>query len=171
MLVGAFQIQIGDAVGAAIGAVAQHEGMGRAAVEPHIQHVHDLIVGVGVDDARPASRSLKPSRYQTSAPSASNAAMMRALTSGSRSRKSASVGRAPFFTKQVSGTPQARWRDSTQSGRFSTIECSRLRPVCGVHLTSWSIEVSARVRIVVAIFAHAVISGLSMAANHCGVLR
>jgi hypothetical protein len=29
---------------------------------------------------------------------------------------------APFFTKQVSGTPQARWRDSTQSGRASIIE-------------------------------------------------
>ena len=44
--------------------------------------------------------------------------------------------------------PQARWRDSTQSGRASIIECSRLRPVCGVHVTSWLIEFSARLRIV-----------------------
>jgi hypothetical protein len=44
------------------------------------------------------------------------------LTLGSRSRKSASSGLAPFFTKQVSGTPQARWRDRTQSGRASIIE-------------------------------------------------
>ena len=52
------------------------------------------------------------------------------------------------LTKQVSGTPQARWRESTQSGRASIIECSRLRPERGCHLTL-SISVSARSRIVV----------------------
>ena len=47
---------------------------------------------------------------------------MRALTASFLRRKSGSVGSAPFFVKQVSGTPQARWRDSTQSGRESIIE-------------------------------------------------
>jgi hypothetical protein len=38
-----------------------------------------------------------------------------------RARKFTSVGFAPFRTKQASGTPQARWRESTESGRASTI--------------------------------------------------
>ena len=42
VLIGAFQIKVGNPIGRAIGAVAQHEGMGRAGVEPHIQHVEDL---------------------------------------------------------------------------------------------------------------------------------
>ena len=115
--------------------------------------------------------SLNPSTYQTSAPSASNAALMRALTCGSRRRKSGSVGLAPFLVKQVSGTPQARWRDSTQSGRASIIECRRLRPVPGVHSTSSSIEVSARMRIVSPCWPIPSDSLWSIATNHCGVLR
>ncbi len=71
---------------------------------------------------------------------------MRALTAGSR--RISAVPSGPRFTKQVRGTPQARWRDSTQSGRASIIEWRRLRPVCGYQRTSWSIEVSARSRIV-----------------------
>ena len=73
---------------------------------------------------------------------------MRTLTAASRSRNPSSSGFAPFLTKQVSGTPQARCRDSTQSGRFSTIECSRLRPEGGVQVTSSSMERRARSRIV-----------------------
>jgi hypothetical protein len=86
--------------------------------------------------------------YQASAPSASNASSDAGVDLGSRSRKSASSGFAPFFTKQVSGTPQARWRDSTQSGRASIIERRRFAR-SGVQVTSSSIEVSARSRIVV----------------------
>ena len=92
--------------------------------------------------------SLNPSTNQTSALSASKAALIRAFTSALRSKKSASVGKAPFLTKQVSGTPQARCRDSTQSGRASIIAFKRLRPAIGVQLTNWLIEVSARWRIV-----------------------
>ena len=118
-------------------------------------------------------RALKPSAYQASAPPASNAATMRALTAGSRKRKSASPGFAPRLTKQVSGTPHARWRDSTQSGRASTIACSRLRPVRGVHATRSSIEASARPRIVSRpVGPLSPSSSLrSIATNHCGVLR
>ena len=81
------------------------------------------------------------------------------------------MGFAPRRTKQVSGTPQARWRDSTQSGRFSTMEWIRFRPVCGHHFTSLSMLVSARVRIVSPWSFMPSVSGVSMAANHCGVLR
>ena len=116
-------------------------------------------------------RSLKPSRYQTSAPSRSNASRMRPFTRSSRSRKSASSGRAPLRVKQVSGTPQARCRDSTQSGRPSTMLWMRLRPEGGVHVTSSSIEASARARMVSPCASIPSASGLSIAANHCGVLR
>ena len=115
--------------------------------------------------------SLKPSLYHTSAPSASNAARTRAFTSALRRRKSSSVGLAPTLVKQVKGTPQARWRDSTQSGRASIMACRRLRPDGGVHVTRWLIEFSARLRIVSPFAPMPSSSGLSMATNHCGVLR
>ena len=51
MLVGAFQIQVRDPVRRPILAVAQHEGMGRAAIEPHVQHVEDLFIIGRIHDA------------------------------------------------------------------------------------------------------------------------
>jgi len=48
MLVGAFQIDIGNAIVRAVFAVAQHKGVGRAAVEPHVENVEHLIVIIGV---------------------------------------------------------------------------------------------------------------------------
>ena len=48
VLVGAFQVKIGDPIRAAILAVAQDESMGGAAVEPHIENVKDLIPRLGV---------------------------------------------------------------------------------------------------------------------------
>ena len=51
MLVGAFQIQVGNSVSAAIFAVTQHKGVGRAGIEPHVQHVKHLGIGGGIDDA------------------------------------------------------------------------------------------------------------------------
>ena len=65
-------------------------------------------------------RALAPSSNQASAPSFSKASLIRALTAGSRRISAVPSGRR--LTKQVSGTPQARWRDSTQSGRASIIE-------------------------------------------------
>ena len=56
---------------------------------------------------------------------------MRALTAGI-----VRISPVFFLTKIASGTPQARWRDSTQSGRVSTMAPMRLRPrggyQCGV---------------------------------------
>ena len=57
---------------------------------------------------------------------------MRALTAGSR--RISAVPSGWRLTKQVSGTPQARWRESTQSGRASIIEKRRLRPDSGDQL-------------------------------------
>jgi hypothetical protein len=47
MLVGAFQVEIRDAVFGPVLPVAQHEGMGGAAVEPDVEDVEDLLVLVG----------------------------------------------------------------------------------------------------------------------------
>ncbi len=70
-------------------------------------------------------------------------------------------------TKMASGTPQARWRESTQSGRVSTIERMRFSPACGTHLVS-RIACMARSR---KVFSPEPLNGLSIAANHCGVAR
>ena len=118
----------------------------------------------------PRKRSFAPSSYQASAPSTSKASTMRWFTSALRNKKPSSVGNAPFLVKHVRGTPHARWRDRTQSGRASIMECNRLRPVCGVQLTL-SISVSARSRMVLPWVSCPSPTGLSIAANHCGVLR
>ena len=76
-------------------------------------------------------------------------------------------------TNTVIGTPQARWRETTQSGRLSTMPVMRFSP-CGGTQRVTVIAASARLRSVSpgsrpcprpsAI-------GLSIAMNHCGVLR
>ena len=63
------------------------------------------------------------------------------------------------------GTPQARWRDTTQSGLVTIMPVMRFSPCGGTHAVS-SIAFSARSR------KDSVPSiGLSMAMNHCGVAR
>ena len=113
---------------------------------------------------------MAPSAYQASAPSSSKAARMRAFTAGSRRRKSGSSGLAPRRVKQVSGTPQARWRESTQSGRCESMAWSRLRPERGVKATNSSVERRARSRMVAPCASSPSPTGRSMAANHCGRL-
>jgi hypothetical protein len=96
---------------------------------------------------------------------------MRALTASSFSTlPSASANTAI-------GTPQARWRDSTQSGRSSIIERSRVWPAAGTKRVA-SMAASARVRRVsracVALPPRGPVkpfSSLSIWTNHCGVLR
>ena len=51
VLVGAFHVDIGDAILCAVLAVAQNERVGGAGIEPHIQHVKDLIIVIRVGDA------------------------------------------------------------------------------------------------------------------------
>jgi hypothetical protein len=51
----------------------------------------------------------------------------------------------PLRTKTAIGTPQARWRDTTQSGRFSIMPVMRFSPTAGTHCTVL-MAVSARWR-------------------------
>src|SRR6185312_2857546 len=70
-------------------------------------------------------RSRAPGLNQASAPSSSNAWAIRWLTVSL-------VRISPFsLTNTAIGTPQARWRDSTQSDRSSIIERSRFCPAGG----------------------------------------
>ena len=62
---------------------------------------------------------------------------MRSQTSGSRSNSPVSLS-----TKTAIGTPQARWRETHQSGRVSIIERMRLRPRAGTQRVA-SIAASA----------------------------
>ena len=64
------------------------------------------------------------------------------------------------------GTPQARWREITQSGRDSIMPVMRFCPASGTQRVT-EIACSARARSVSPCFA----MSLSIAMNHCGVLR
>src|SRR4029078_10961575 len=68
-------------------------------------------------------------------------------------------------TNTVIDTPQARWRDTTQSGRVSTMPLMRFSPCDGTQRVS-EIALSARARSVLLAS-----MALSMAMNHCGVAR
>ena len=58
------------------------------------------------------------------------------------------------------GTPQARWRETHQSGLLSTIASIRLRPCGGTHRVC-AIAAKAFCRS----------PSISIPMNHCGVLR
>ena len=75
-------------------------------------------------------------------------------------------------TNTVIGTPQARCREITQSGLLSTMPVMRFCPCCGTQRVI-SIASNARLRSVSPGFALPLESaiGLSIAMNHCGVLR
>ena len=95
---------------------------------------------------------------------------MRALT---RSSLRISTVPSPFSrTNTVIGTPQARWREITQSGFDMIMPLMRFSP-CGGTQRVILIASSARARKVSAGFAWPLASaiGLSIAMNHCGVLR
>ncbi len=68
----------------------------------------------------------------------------------------------------LSGTPHARWRGMTQSGRCSIMARRRRWPAAGTKRVS-SMAASARPRREAASPAASI--SLSMAMNHCGVLR
>ena len=95
-----------------------------------------------------------------------------ALVDASFSRISAEP--SPFSrTNTAIGTPQARWREITQSGRLSIMPLMRFWPDGGTHCVT-EIACSARARSVSPDLALAAIPGrmsLSIAMNHCGVLR
>ena len=80
---------------------------------------------------------------------------------------------SPFSrTNTAIGTPQARWREITQSGLLSIIPRMRFSP-CGGTQRVTAIAASERWRSVSPGLGRpfASSSGWSMAMNHCGVLR
>jgi hypothetical protein len=101
---------------------------------------------------------------------------MRALTRASLriSTEPSPVSR----TKTVIGTPQARWREITQSGRLSIMPVMRFWPCSGTQRVT-AIAASARLRSVSREatpecsdhLMSSGVMGLSIAMNHCGVLR
>ena len=124
-------------------------------------------------------RPAAPSWYQASAPSAAKAAMIRSSTASSRRISALPSGRSR--TKMAIGTPQARWRDTTQSGRFAIMPVMRFSPAAGTHRVS-AMAPSATPRSVSGALppwpspagrdgAPGTAKGWSMAMNHCGVLR
>ncbi len=75
-----------------------------------------------------------------------------------------------LWRNTVIGTPQARWRETTQSGRPSTMPRMRRSPDWGTHSVS-PIALLASWRRLWLPLLGTPLSGLSMAMNHCGVLR
>jgi hypothetical protein len=75
------------------------------------------------------------------------------------------AGRSRFATNTVIGTPQARWRETTQSGLASIMPRMRFSPEAGTHWVALMPASEASRRVWPAM------NGLSMAMNHCGVLR
>ncbi len=69
-------------------------------------------------------------------------------------------------TNTAIGTPQARWREITQSGRLSIMPLMRFSPAAGTQRVVL-ISRSAMPRKEPS----RPLIGLSMAMNHCGVLR
>ncbi len=174
MLVAAFEIHHGvlAAVDLALDAgelremhrVFQHEGVRRAGVEPDVADVVDFLPSVvgelaekslaragvvpgvgallleGLDDAHVRPRGL---RRMSTEPSGFS------------------------LMKTAIGTPQARWREITQSGRDSIMPVMRFSPCSGTQrVTLMACSARARKRV-----AGASSMSLSIAMNHCGVLR
>ena len=107
----------------------EREDVGAAAVEPDVEDVGDHLVIVGVAVRRgKRPRWPHPTRRR---PARRSPGRCGAFTCSSTSS-------SPVFrsTKSAIGTPQARWRLITQSGRCSTIEPSRLRPFSGTKRVS-----------------------------------
>ena len=87
---------------------------------------------------------------------------MRALT-----RSSIRISWPPFLTKTAIGTPQARWRDITQSGLARPCRGCGSRPAPAPSASRrWRASAVSRRRLL-----SRPAIGLSMAMNHCGVLR
>jgi hypothetical protein len=101
--------------------------MGRARVEPDIKDVVDFLPVGRIVVGRKKARG-RADLIPGSAPSRSNASAMRALTCASLRTSTVPSGRSRMNT--AIGTPQARWREITQSGRFAIMPVMRFSP-CG----------------------------------------
>ena len=95
---------------------------------------------------------MAPGLNQASAPSVLKAAtiLLDQLAGARRSLTRGITSPVSLCTKTVIGTPQARWRDTTQSGRVSIMPVMRFSPCGGTQRVS-SMAFSARARSVPAL--------------------
>src|ERR1700722_21022112 len=75
-----------------------------------------------------------------------------------------------FLTKTAIGTPQARWRLITQSGLLATMPLMRFSPEAGTQRVALMAASAVSRRVAPACVGDCAM-GLSIAMNHCGVLR
>ncbi len=125
MLVRAFEIEIRRPAQLGPFAAFEHESVGAARIEPHVENVGDHLERVGIVPAAEQCVAAS-SAFHASTPLSRTAAMMRSLTASSTRYCPVSL-----LTNSVIGTPQARWRLITQSGRPSTIAVMRFSPFGG----------------------------------------
>ena len=118
--------------------VLQREGVRRARIEPHVENVAHLLPLRRDRATRPSrKRSRAPSANQTSAPSSAKALAMRAISSFDLANLADGItSPVSLLTNTVIGTPQARWREMTQSGRPSIMPRMRFSPEAGTHSVS-----------------------------------
>ncbi len=137
MLVGAFEIH--DAVLAAGGALDAFEvgtasSSVKACVEPESNQTSrmsvDLLVVGGLEVGRRGS-ARRPCRRTRRRRLPSR---RRRRCARSRARRF-STSLVSLWTNTVIGTPQARWREITQSGRLSIMPVMRFSPARGTHCT------------------------------------
>ena len=92
--------------------------MRRAGVEPHVEDVAYLLpLGRIVDEAVRGSAPCAPASNQASAPFSAIAVRMRAISSSDLANLADGItSPVSLCWNTVIGTPQARWREITQSG-------------------------------------------------------
>ena len=115
-----------------LGRARQHRLVARARVEPDVE---DVLLALERRCRRTSGRSSPSGRnsssgrsYQASAPYCSKTPPARSHQLRREQRLAAAVQ-----SKAGMGTPQARWREMHQSGRFVTMLRMRSRPQAGIH--------------------------------------
>ena len=133
MLVAAFEIDVGRP--RQLVTERQHRLMARAGVEPHVEDVPFAFErrAAARRAGEPLGNELLGRRARTTRPRRTR------RTPTPRVRRGRAVSTAsPHFVQSTAGigTPQARWREMHQSGRFVSMLKMRSRPQAGIHLAS-----------------------------------
>ena len=118
MLVGAFEIEVGRPF--EVGIALEGEDVRAARVEPDIEDVRHLleILGLVLVAEEALGRAFEPHVGAFGAEGVDDAAHHLGIAQAAR--------RSALLTNTAIGTPQARWRDTHQSGRCSIMLRSRL---------------------------------------------
>ena len=122
MLVGALEVERGRPL--QLRPLLEHGGVGAAALEPDVEDVVDLlVVGGVVGVAQEVLRVARP-------PGVGTLGLEGRGDPLDHLRVAQRLARLPVHEHAI-GTPQARWRETHQSGRLSIIERMRLLPRAG----------------------------------------